>query len=134
MADESRKRLWPDEDEWLDFFREYLCGHPELGEHVGRMWFALIEHLSVNSETGRPEGVRNARFILNQALRLTYPFTRSYRLAYRHYLLSLTGQVKPEDEPGQLLKASIARMRASIAEARKAKNELKDCRIGGLRN
>jgi len=126
MADESRKKLWPDEDEWLDTFREYLCGHPELAEHVARIWFALIEHLSVNSETGGPEGVRNARFILNQALRLTYPFTRSYRLAYRHYLLSLSGQVKPEDEPVHLLKASIARMRASIAEARKAKRELKD--------
>ena len=56
---------------------------------------------------------------------LTYPFTRSYRLAYRHYLLSLTGYVKPEDEPEHLLKASIARAKASIAEARKAKRELK---------
>src|ERR1700733_6487535 len=65
MADESRKRLWPDEDEWLDTFRGYLCGHPELGEHVARIWFALIEHLGQG-----PEGVRNARFILNQALRL----------------------------------------------------------------
>jgi len=71
MADESRKRLWPDEDEWLDTFREYLCGHPELAEHVARIWFALIEHLSVNSESGGPEGVRNARFILNQAPRST---------------------------------------------------------------
>jgi hypothetical protein len=52
---------------------------------------------------------------------LTYPFTRSYRLAYRHYLLSLTGYVKPEDEPEQLLKASTARAKASIAEARKLK-------------
>src|SRR3984885_3209080 len=52
---------------------------------------------------------------------LTYPFTRSYRLAYRHYLLSLTGYVKPEDEPNNLLKASIARMKASIAEERKAR-------------
>jgi hypothetical protein len=42
-------------------------------------------------------------------------------LAYRHYLLSLTGQVKPEDEPEHLLKASIARMKASIAEAKKLK-------------
>jgi hypothetical protein len=116
MANESRKRLWPDEDEWLDFFREYLCGHPELGEHVARIWFALIEHLGQG-----PEGVRDARFILKQAMRLTYPFTRSYRLAYRHYLLSLTGQVKPEDEPEHLLKASIARAKAQIAEARKLK-------------
>jgi len=126
MADESRKRLWPDEDEWLDTFREYLCGRPELAEHVARIWFALIEHLSANSETGGPEGVRNARFILKQALRLTYPFTRSYRLAYRNYLLSLSGQLKPEDEPAHLLKASIARMRASIAEARQAKRKLKN--------
>jgi hypothetical protein len=120
MADESGKRLWPDEDEWLDTFREYLCGHPELAEHVARIWFALIEHLGQGAE-----GVRNARFILNQALRLTYPFTRSYRLAYRHYLLSLSGFVKPADEPEHLLKASIARAKASIAEARKAKRELK---------
>jgi hypothetical protein len=119
MANESRKRLWPDEDEWLDFFREHLCGHPELGEQVARIWFALIEHLGQG-----PEGVRNARFILSQALRLTYPFTRSYRLAYRHYLLSLTGYVKPEDEPEHLLKASIARAKASIAEARAAKRKL----------
>jgi len=72
----SRKRLWANEDEWLDTFREYLCGHPELAEHVARIWFALLEH----HDQG-PEGVRNARFIINQALRLTYPFTRSYRLA-----------------------------------------------------
>jgi len=45
---------------------------------------------------------------------------------HRHYLLSLSGFVKPEDEPEQLLKASINRARASIAEARKSKRELKD--------
>jgi hypothetical protein len=55
---------------------------------------------------------------------LTYPFTRSHWLAYRHYLLSLSGYVKPEDEPEHLLKASIARAKASIAEARKSKREL----------
>jgi hypothetical protein len=59
-------------------------------------------------------------------MRLTYPFTRSSRLAYRHYLLSLSGLVKPEDEPERLLRASIARARASITEARKSKRELKD--------
>jgi hypothetical protein len=32
---------------------------------------------------------------------------------------------EPEDEPEHLLKASIARAKASIAEARKAKRELK---------
>jgi hypothetical protein len=120
MPQESRKQLWPDEDEWLDFFRDHLCGHPELAEQVARIWFALLEHLSQG-----PEGVRNARLILKQALRLTYPFTSSYRLAYRHYRLSLSGYVKPADEPGQLLTPSITRARASIAESREAKRKLK---------
>jgi hypothetical protein len=121
MAKESRKQLWPDEDEWLDFFREHLCGHPELAEHVARIWYALLEHLGEG-----PEGIRDARLILKHALRLTYPFTSSYRLAYRHFRLSLSGCVKPADEPEQLLGASIARARASIAEAREATQELKD--------
>jgi len=121
MMKESHKKLWPDEDDWLDLFREHLCGHPELAEHVARIWFALLEHLGEG-----PEGTRDARRILNQALRLTYPFTASYRLAYRHYLLSLSGYVKPEDEPEQLLRASIKRARASIAEARQRRKQSKD--------
>lgn len=111
MENNSTKLLWPDEDEWLDLFREHLCGHPELAEQVARIWFALLEHLSHG-----PEGLRNARLILKQALRLTYPFTSSYRLAYRHFRLSLSGLVKPADEPSQLLRESVRRARESIAD------------------
>ena len=106
------KLLWPDEDEWLDLFREHLCGHPELAEQVARIWFALLEHLSRG-----PEGLRDARLILKRALRLTYPFTSSYRLAYRHFRLSLSGLVKSADEPSELLRNSINRARESITEA-----------------
>ncbi|HEY6333961.1 MAG TPA: hypothetical protein VI756_31885 [Blastocatellia bacterium] len=116
MANKSRKLLWPDEDDWLDTFRKYLCGHPELAENVAHIWVALLEHLSQG-----PEGLRDARTILKQALRLTYPFTASYRLAYRHYKLSLSGQVKPTDEPRILLRDSIKRQRQQIEEARKPK-------------
>jgi hypothetical protein len=52
---------------------------------------------------------------------LTYLFTRSYRLAYRHYLLSLSRFVKPMDERANLLGESIKRARGRIAEARKPK-------------
>ena len=113
MEKNSTNPLWPDEDEWLDFFREHLCGHPELAEQVARIWYALLTHLGEG-----PEGVRDARLILKQALRLTYPFTSSYRLAYKHFKLSLSGRVKPADEPDELLRASIRRARESIANSK----------------
>ena len=115
MANKSKKLLWPDEDDWLDTFREYLCGHPELAEHVAHIWFALLEHLSQG-----PDGIRAARLILKQALRLTYPFTSSYRLAYRHYKLLLSGRVDIAEQPSILLRDSIKRARAQIAELRNA--------------
>ena len=58
MANESRKKLWPDEDEWLDFFRWRLCGHPELAEHVARIWFALVEQLC--EEPGRAKATSDS--------------------------------------------------------------------------
>ena len=118
MEKNSTRLLWPDEDEWLDFYRENLCGHPELAEHVAHIWSALLEHLAHG-----PEGMREARLILNQGLRLIYPFTSSYRLAYRHYKLSLSGYVLPADEPRNLLGESIKRARAQIAEAKKTGRE-----------
>jgi hypothetical protein len=57
MANESCKRLWPDEDEWLDFFREHLCGHPELAEQVARIWFALLEHNSQGPDASATQGL-----------------------------------------------------------------------------
>jgi len=113
MAKKSTKQLWPDEEEWLDLFREIFCNNPVLAETFARIWYALIEHVGQG-----PAGARDARRILNQALRLTYPFTSSHRLAYRHYMLSLSGYILPEDEPGHLLRESIKRARAQIAKAK----------------
>jgi len=97
MANNSKKRLWPDEDEWLDLLSPDPGGIIRLSTHVAHIWFSLLEHLSQG-----PEGIRDARLILKQALRLTYPFTSSSRLAYRHYKLRANAgicseAVKPED-------------------------------------
>ncbi|HEY6333115.1 MAG TPA: hypothetical protein VI756_27580 [Blastocatellia bacterium] len=121
MEKKSMKRLWPDEAKWLDLFREIFCHDPELAEYVAHIWFAFLEQLREG-----PEGASNARRMLSEALGLIYPFTSSHKLVYRHYKLSLSGYVLPEDEPDQLLKASINRARASIAEARQRKRKLKD--------
>ena len=109
MEKKEPKLLWPDEEDWLDLFRDILCEDPRRAERIARIWYTLLQHLREG-----PDGVRNARLILKQALRLTYPFTSSYRLAYRHFRLSLSGRVRPADEPNQLLGESIERARREI--------------------
>jgi hypothetical protein len=59
------QKLWQDEDEWLDFFREDLCGHPEPAETITRIWFAPLGRLF--QEPCRTK----AQAILNQAPRST---------------------------------------------------------------
>ncbi|MGH9764845.1 MAG: hypothetical protein ACREDR_23310 [Blastocatellia bacterium] len=118
MEKKEPKLLWPDEGDWLDLFHDILCEDPRRAERIARIWYTLIAHMDQG-----PQGVRDARFILKQALRLTYPFTSSCRLAYKHYKLSLSGQVKPADEPRQLLRESIKRARAQIATAQKDRKD-----------
>lgn len=115
MAKGSGKPDWPDEHVWLSLFEPAFTDDPELAERIARVWYVLLESLAEGQE-----GILHARLILKEALELTYPFTRSYRLAYNHFRLSLSGQVDVADEPRQLLKASIKRARASIAAHRES--------------
>jgi hypothetical protein len=59
----------------IDFLRvaRYMARY---GEVVARVWYVLLESLGDGAE-----GVRQARSILKEALKLTYPFTRSHTLA-----------------------------------------------------
>lgn len=118
MDKKSTKQHWPDEDEWIDLFREIFRDEPELAKHAAPIWNAFLEHLREG-----PEGARNARRMLSHALRLIYPFTASHSLAYRYYKLSLSGYVLPEDEPDRLLGESIKRARAQITAACKTGKE-----------
>jgi len=72
---------WPeDEDAGLDTFREHMGGHPEPTEQLARTWFALLEQVERNLDGGEPDGLRDARRMLLQALRFTYPSTKSYEI------------------------------------------------------
>jgi hypothetical protein len=66
-----------------------------------------------------PEGVREASEAILANIESVYLHTHEHRAALRLYLLSLTGQLKPEDEPLQLINRAIERGMAQIELANK---------------
>jgi hypothetical protein len=72
-----------------------------------------------------PDGAKEASAALLANIEATYLHTDAHRAALKLYLLSLTGQLKPEDEPLQLINAAIKRGMTRIDVARKGKTRSK---------
>src|SRR5438270_13584305 len=70
-----------------------------------------------------PEGAREASDAILADIETAYLHTDAHRAALRLYLLSLTGQLKPEDEPLQLINGAIERGVARIEIAKKGRTK-----------
>src|SRR5438270_9644539 len=79
-----------------------------------------------------PDGAREASDAILASIESAYLHTDAHRAALRLYLLSLTGHLKPEDEPLRLINEAIKRGTARIELARKGK-EKEAALIGGAR-
>jgi len=90
---------------------------PRTAEHIARALFVIREAI----ESG-PGGASEAILANIEA---AYLRTEAHRAAARLYLLSLTGQLKPEDEPLQLIKGAIERgaRRVELAGKGRAKRK-----------
>jgi hypothetical protein len=91
-------------------------GDPKTAEHIARALFVIREAI----ESG-PSGVREASEAILANIEAAYLHTEAHRAAVRLYLLSLTGQLKPEDEPLQLISGAIERGARRVEVARKGR-------------
>lgn len=87
---------------------------PRVAEWIARGLFVIKEAI----ESG-PEGVREASEAILANIESAYLQTEAHRAALGLYMLSLTGRLKPEDEPVRLIKGAIERGRAEVEVARK---------------
>jgi hypothetical protein len=107
MKDTPSKSLWPDDEAWLVFLEPAFESDPETAGSAANMWDYLLDQLG----KGRA-GRKRVREALEQALKLTYPFTPEFEKAYEHWRLSLQGDMPADDEPLQLLQAAIDRVKS----------------------
>ncbi len=106
---EDCQDLLIDEQTWQ------AIGDPKTADLVARRLFGLKEAI----ESGA-DGVREASDVILASIESAYLHTDAHRAALRLYLLSLTGHLKPQDEPLQLIGGAIERGVARVEVARKA--------------
>jgi hypothetical protein len=107
---EDSSRVLIDEETWE------AMGDPDAVGCIARRLFALREAIG-----GKPGGAKEAAEIIQFNIEAAYLHTEAHRAALRLYLLSLTGRLKPQDEPLQLINGAIERGMAQMEPARKGR-------------
>jgi hypothetical protein len=107
---ENRPDLLIDEQTWR------AIDDPARADSIARGLFVLKGMIE-----GGAEGVRAAGAAISADIEAAYLHTEAHRAALRLYLLSLTGMLKPQDEPLQLINGAIKRGLAATSAARKGR-------------
>ena len=107
-TEETSADLLADDEDWLTFLNPTLC-KAVAAESLTHLLFRIKQAV----ESG-PDGVQQASAALLVGIRSLYLHTATHEAAVELYLLSLTGDLTPQDEPLQLLKAAIERGKAKM--------------------
>src|SRR5919107_2701890 len=102
------KNLLADEDMWRAILEPALCEDSAAVEILARLLLTLKKAI----DSG-PEGAMLASHTLSRGIELIYPYTDAHKAALKLYVLSLEGNLKPEDEPLNLINAAVERRIAS---------------------
>jgi hypothetical protein len=112
-ADYNLKNFLADEEAWLVFLEEAFRKNSRGANTLALLLFTLKEAIENAHDLGR------ATNTLLDGIRLTYLYTEEHKLAFRLYMIQLTGRLKPQDEPLNLLNGAIERGVAEIERAHK---------------
>lgn len=102
-------------EDWVAILEPALCQDSAAVECLARMLSTIKRAI----EAG-PDGVAQASRALAASIEVAYLYTDAHKAAQRLYLLSLTGDLRPQDEPLRLLNEALRRAGAE-GELRKKK-------------
>ncbi|MET0624532.1 MAG: hypothetical protein ABW250_16245 [Pyrinomonadaceae bacterium] len=96
----------PDNQTWLAILEPGLCNDPAAVECLARLLFVIKREINSGDE-----GIKRASEILSEGIEVSYLYTNAHKAALELYVLSLGGELKPEDEPLNLVNTAIERGR-----------------------
>ena len=112
MPDEKEKWKWLSDQVWLDLLEPMMHEDPNLADRAAQLWHYLL----VQIESG-PDGVTNAAVCLENALRLTFPFTSTYQACMTLFQETLSGDFPTKEDSLEVLSEAIVRVRTALKRA-----------------
>lgn len=103
----NRGDLIADHQTWINILEPELCKDAVAAECLARLLFAIKKEISSGGE-----GLKRASQILSEGIETVYLYTNAHKAAFELYVLSLTGELKPQDEPLNLINEAIKRYRS----------------------
>lgn len=93
-----------DKEDWAAILEPALCQDAAAVECLARLLFRIKKAI----DSGREGTLRASRAILD-SIELLYLYTDAHKAAVKLYALSLEGNLKPQDEPLNLINAALER-------------------------
>jgi hypothetical protein len=101
------RNLLADEETWKTILDPAFRNDPGAADSLAHLLFVLKE-----ATASGPEGSMRVINTLQDGIRMVWPYTEEHKLALELYEIYLSGNLKPWDEPRQLLEAALVRFRA----------------------
>lgn len=98
-----------DEEDWAAILSHALCQEAAAAECLARLLFTIKRAI----DSG-PEGAIQASRMLLDGIETVYLYTNTHKAAVKLYVLSLEGNLKPQDEPLNLINAALERGRGRV--------------------
>ena len=100
------RNLLADQETWEIILDPTFCNDPGAADCLAHLLFILK-----NAIASGPEGCIRVMNTLQDGIRMVWPYTEEHKLARELYEIYLSGDLKPWDEPRQLLEDALKRFK-----------------------
>jgi hypothetical protein len=101
---------------WKAILEPELCKDSAAVECLARLLFIIKKEMNSGAD-----GIVRASKILSNGIEFMYLYTNAHKAAVKLFVISLEGQLKPQDEPLNLISGAIERGNNQVKHARKTK-------------
>jgi len=109
---------WLDDMVWLDLFNPAFHEDSSKADRAAKLWHRLLAEI----ESGE-EGATRVAWCLENALRLTFPFTDTYRACEILFQVSLGENFPPNLDSIELLTEAMKRTKAALERASRSQSK-----------
>jgi hypothetical protein len=106
------RKLLADPETWEIILDPAFCNDPGAANSLAHLLFVLKKAIASG-----PEGSMRVINTLEDGIRMVWPYTEEHKLARELYEIYLSGNLKPWDEPRQLLEGALERSK-TMSKAR----------------